>query len=205
VKDLQKGSLCFFEKILRLRTQNDNKKVKSFTTEGIIIKRRNFGEADRFLTVLTKRHGKISVKAVGVRRIISRRSAHVELLNHATLTLHKGKAVPILTEAVTLSSFPAIKEDLTKIGFAYHLCELIDGLCPENQELSDVFDLFCSALGQLEKEEEIAPVIYDFEIQLLTSLGFYPRDKNLGMDTTQLIEDILERRLRTRSLLSHFR
>lgn len=178
--------------------------MRSFKIEGIIIKRRNLGESDRMLTVLTKRHGKIQIKASGVRKIISRRSPHIELLNYSLLTLHKGKILSTLIEAQTVENHAGIKEDLTKIGFAYHLCELIDGLCAENQELDAVFDLFKKTLGQLSKEIEIAPIIHDFEIQLLTTLGFYPAH-NANLDTTAYIEDILERRLKTRPLLSHFR
>ncbi|MBI4096902.1 MAG: DNA repair protein RecO, partial [Candidatus Levybacteria bacterium] len=54
--------------------------MRTFRTEGIIIKRKNFGEADRILTVFTKEYGKLQVKAKGIRRIPSRRSAHVELV-----------------------------------------------------------------------------------------------------------------------------
>ena len=64
--------------------------MRTHKTEGIIIKRRNYGEADRILTVFTKYNGKIQVKATGIRRIPSRRSAHVELLNYSVLNLYKG-------------------------------------------------------------------------------------------------------------------
>ena len=108
--------------------------MKSFRTEGIVIKRRNFNEADRILTVMTRDYGKMQIKAAGVRRITSRRSAHVELLNHAVLHLYKGNTFSILTEAKVMDDFGPIKSDFGKIGIAYHLCELVDGLCPENQE-----------------------------------------------------------------------
>ena len=63
----------------------------SLTTEGLIIKRKDFGEADRILTVLTDRFGKISVVAKGVRRITSRRAGNIELLNLVKLHLFKAK------------------------------------------------------------------------------------------------------------------
>ena len=57
--------------------------MRSFKTEGIVIKRRNFNEADRIITVFSKRNGKINIKASGVRKITSRRSPHLELLNYS--------------------------------------------------------------------------------------------------------------------------
>lgn len=179
--------------------------MRSYKTEGIVIKRKNFGEADRILTVFTKRQGKIVVKAIGVRRINSRRSPHIELLNHSFLTLHKGQSLPILTEVETIEDFSQIKENLTKVGFAYHLCELIDSLCAENQENKTVFPLLLETLGRLSKEEDVVDIIHGFEIELLTDLGFYPRFRFIqNLNTQAFIEQILERKLKSKQLLHHF-
>lgn len=179
--------------------------MRTYKTEGIIIKRRNFGEADRILTVFTKRFGKIQVKAVGVRRITSRRSPHIELLNLSVLSLHKGHNLPILTEAQTIEDFSSIKNNLIKVGFAYHICELIDGLCPENQEQRRVFFLLEDVLGRLEKEDDIVSIIHEFEIELLTILGYYkPSWRSQSVDTTSFIESILERRLKSKRILPRF-
>ncbi|MDP3988452.1 MAG: DNA repair protein RecO [Candidatus Levybacteria bacterium] len=177
--------------------------MRSFKTEGIVIKRRNFGEADRILTVFGKHSGKIQIKAGGVRRITSRRSGHIELLNHSMLSLYKGKSLPILTEAQTVDDFSSIKNNLTKIGFAYHICELIDGLCAENQENRDIFFLLKNTLDKLSKEDEIVFIIHEFEIELLTLLGFWPRNRPAqNLNTSVFIERILERKLKTKPLLS---
>ncbi len=87
--------------------------MSGFKTEGIVLKRRNFGEADRILTIFSKERGKITVLAKGVRRITSRRAGNVELLNRTVMYLHQGRGLPILTEATTLEPYQKIKEDLT--------------------------------------------------------------------------------------------
>lgn len=179
--------------------------MRNFKTEGFIIKRRNFGEADRMLTVFTKQYGKLQVKAVGVRRIPSRRSPHVELLNESLLTLYKGRTMPILTEAQTIQNYSVLKEDLEKIGFAYHLCELMDGLCAENQEQGGIYELFKQTLDRLSEEQEIAPIIHEFEIDLLTRLGFWSENRSTeDMNTQHFIEMILEKKLKTRQMLQIF-
>ena len=129
--------------------------MRNIRTEGIIIKRRNFKEADRILTVMTRDFGKIHVKAAGVRKITSRRSAHIELLNHAALHLYKSNNFLVLTEVKMLDDFADIKKDIDKIGFAYHLCELIDGLCPEDQDNSNVFTLLKRTLHKLTHQESL--------------------------------------------------
>lgn len=177
--------------------------MRSFKTEGIIIKRRNVGEADRILTVFTKKNGKIQIKAIGTRRTTSRRASHIELLNFSQLSLYNGRSLPILTEAQTLEDFSEIKDNLVKIGFAYHLCELIDGLCPENQENKSVFFLLLNTLHRLASQEDIVSIIHEFEIELLTMLGFWSVARlGKNVDTQYIIENILERRLRSKRFLS---
>lgn len=171
--------------------------MRSFKTEGIIIKRRNYGEADRLLTVLTKNNGKIQVKAAGIRRIPSRRSAHVELLNHSALGLYRGRSYAVLTEAEAIDNFSSIKNNLEKIGRAYHFCELIDGLCPENQENTRVFFLLKNTLSNLSLDYSVS--ISEFEIELLSILGYLDKDEIFTerFDMRLFIENILERKLKS--------
>lgn len=178
--------------------------MRTFKTEAIVIKRRNTGEADRILTVFTKEYGKLQVKARGIRKIPSRRSAHVELVNRTLISVYRGHKIPILVEAQALDTFDEVKRDLTKVGFAYHICELIDGLCPENQEHKAVFHLLEEVLSRMKTEDDLAILIHDFEIALLTELGFWNKSSALSarLDTKHYIENILERRLKSKSIFS---
>lgn len=176
--------------------------MKTLQVEGIILKRRNSGEADRILTVFTKDFGKIQIKAIGVRKIASKRSSHIELLNISSISLYKGRSVPILTEATTIENFDGIKTNLGKIGLAYHICELIDGLCPENQEYKEIFYLLLNTLEKLSTQDDVLSIIHDFEVALLTSLGYFvPSEKLHSRSLSYLIEGILERKLKTRQIL----
>ncbi len=177
--------------------------MRNFKVDGIILKRRNFGEADRYLTVFTKQFGKIQIKATGVRKIASRRASHIELLNLVNMSLYKGTGATILLEAVSKETFSSIKEDLTKVGLAYHICELIDGLCPENQESEEIFSLLTDMLYQLGEKEDIIPVIHQFEVDLLSLLGYWSKGTHdlTGAKASYFIESILERRLKSRQVL----
>lgn len=177
--------------------------MRSTKVEGIIINRRNSGESDRIITVFTKTQGKLKVKAKGVRKISSRRGAHVELLNRSVLNLYTslGK-MPILTEAITLKSFSFKKNELKKISAAFHVCELIDGLCPEHQANQKAYTMLSEVLDSLEKTEDLDNLITNFERNLLINLGFISHTSNLTSDNSQfLIEEILERRLRSKKII----
>ena len=173
---------------------------KSYKTEAIVLKRRNFGEADRILTVFTKYNGKITVKAPGVRKITSRRSSHIELLNLSIFTLYKSSKTffPIVTEAQTLEDFSSIKDNLHKIGYAYYICELISGLCPENQENRNVFFHLKSTLSALSQTRDASNLLKKFEKDLLRELGFWSEARLLQIQDSQTVmERLLERKLKT--------
>lgn len=181
--------------------------MRTYKIEGIVLKRRNLGEADRVLTVLSKEFGKISIKAPGVRRIKSRRSAHIELLNHSQFTLYGSSKtfMPIVTEAQTLENFFSIKKNLKKIGYAYYICELINGLCADNQENRNVFFSLKSTLSTLGQTSDAVNLVRKFERNLLTELGFWSEAKLLQTQGSRIVmERLLERKLKTLRVMPLF-
>lgn len=145
--------------------------LKSFKVEGIILKRRDFGEADRLLSVFSLQKGKITILAKGVRRITSRRAGNVELLNRSVMFLHQGKNFLILTEAASLDVYENVKKDLILMTYAYHVIELIEKLMPENMPDPWVYENLKYVLSSLNAGPRQI-FIRAFEIKLLTHLGF---------------------------------
>ena len=145
--------------------------MPGFKVEGIVLKRRNFGEADRILTVFTLQKGKISIVAKGVRRTTSRRAGNVELLNRVSMFLYQGKGMPILTEAESLETYPKLKEDLTLSTYAFHIIELVDKITAEDQENRILYQHLVEVLKRLSlKPRQI--LIRAFEVKILSGLGF---------------------------------
>lgn len=176
--------------------------MRSQTVEGIILKRENIGEADKIITVYTKTLGKIRVKAKGVRKITSKRSSHVELLNFAKLGIYRHAGMPVLTEIETQESFSKVKESLTAIGFAYHVCELIDKLCPEGECQEEIFTLLYQTLGRLDSASDKVALMNEFGRELLRMLGYgYGERELLNLPVSHLIENIIERKLKSRQIL----
>lgn len=170
--------------------------MQGIKVEGIILKRRNLGEADRILTVFTHQKGKISVLAKGVRRITSRRSGNVELLNRVLMFLHQGKNLFILTEATSLDTFQKLKENLTLSTMAFHIIELVDKLTAENQENMILYEDLATLLQKLAKHPRQI-LVRAFEIKILSKLGFadFQEDmalqfKDVSSNTRKLLADL---------------
>jgi DNA repair protein RecO (recombination protein O) len=168
--------------------------------EGIILKRKNFGETDRIITLFTRDIGKISCIAKGVRKITSRRSGHVEVFHRAHISYHEGKGMYALTEAQTLDAHQGLSGDIVSVSYAYYVCELIDALTADRQRHEDVFPLLSNALTHLDTcktNKSRNTVVAAFANSLLRTLGFLPVSETLpAKNITPFIERIIERKLR---------
>lgn len=177
--------------------------ARTYKTEGVIIKRLNFGEADKILTIFTKHHGKIRAVAKGVRRLTSRKAGTVELFNQATLFFSRGKNLDILTEATLIDSFSDWRQDLKKVACAYYFCELVDKLTADNQPHQDVYQLLINYLAHLGSSASLAKLVREFEEKILVNLGFGIPDRwqRHAGSLRPYLEQITERELHAPKIL----
>jgi len=170
--------------------------VKTYKVEAIILKRQNYSEADKILTVFSKEKGKLKVIAKGVRKITSRRAGSLELFNHLSLVVCEGKGLDSIIEVNVINSFPSWRVNLRSIGVAYYLCELVDRLTVDGQEHMAVFFVLLESL-KTNSSKKARQIILSFEKQLLNLLGFGIPEKYLH-DTESLktyIEEITEKKI----------
>ena len=174
---------------------------RTYRTEGIILKRVNFGEADKILTIYTKHYGKIRAIAKGVRKITSRKAGNVELFNQTVIFLAKGKNLDILTEIQVLNSFKIWRKDLKKVAAAYYFCELVDKLTPDNQANRFVYQLLVQTLSKI-SHESLPELARSFEKQLLDELGFGvpPQLRQSSKSLKSYIEQITERKINSQKI-----
>lgn len=147
-----------------------------YRVEAIILKRTDFGEADRILTLFTPDLGKLRAIAKGARKPSSRKSGHIELFTHSMLLLAKGRHLDVVTQADTLDSFMPLRENLERLGYAYYMAELVDKFLEEDAENRALYDLLLHALAWLGSPAN-DPVLLAryFELQLLKHVGYQPQ------------------------------
>lgn len=93
--------------------------MKTVRTRAIVLRRTNYGEADRILQLLTP-EGKRSVIARGVRREKSRLAGGIELFAVSDIVITEGKGdLGILTSARLVQFYRHILEDYDSMQFAY--------------------------------------------------------------------------------------
>ena len=148
--------------------------MKPFRTKAIVLRRTNFGEADRILQIITPDHGKLGVMAKGVRREKSKLAGGIELFSLVDITLHPGKGnLTTLTSARLDTFFAHILDDYDKLQFGYFVLKDI-GKAAEIVHEPVFFDLCQRALRALN-----APVIplaiteswYRLQMAILLGVG----------------------------------
>jgi DNA repair protein RecO (recombination protein O) len=79
--------------------------VSLYRDDGIVLRTHKLGEADRIVTVLTRKTGRVRAVAKGVRRTRSRFGARVEPFTHVDLLLYTGRSLDVITQAETVRSY----------------------------------------------------------------------------------------------------
>lgn len=145
-----------------------------YRTEAVIVRRSDFGEADRVLTIFTARYGKRRVIAKGARKTSSRRAGHVELFNRAELQLATGRNLDIVTDAQIVEPYKRLHEELPRLSYAYYVAELLDKLTVDDEENGPIYQLLIETFAALDRTPALDLVARHFELHLLNLLGYRP-------------------------------
>lgn len=99
--------------------------MKSSRTQAIVLRRTNYGEADRIVQLITP-EGRVAVMARGVRKEKSRLAGGIELFAVSDVVIHEGKGeFGILTSARMVQFYRHILEDYDRLQFAYEVLKQV--------------------------------------------------------------------------------
>ncbi len=151
------------------------KRERSYRTEAIIIRRSDFGEADRLLTLLTRDYGKLRAIAKGARKPQSRKTGHVELFMRSQFMLAKGRNLDIVTQVELIEPHRVLSADLVRATYAAYVVELLDSFTPEEERQVAIYELLRDTLGRLDTSDNVRLVARYFELRLLSLVGYQPQ------------------------------
>src|SRR5260370_18119399 len=98
---------------------------RSYPIEAIVLKHSDFGEADRILTLFTPFKGKMHAVAKGIRRPISKKAGHLDLLSRSQLQMTLGRNLDIITQAEGRENFLHLRVELCPMTFDFNLADLL--------------------------------------------------------------------------------
>ena len=144
-----------------------------YRDQGIVLRTYKLGEADRIVSFITERHGKVRAVAKGVRKTKSKFGARLEPMSHVALQLYEGRELDIVTQAESIDHFKAIREDLDRLTRAVTMLEAADQLSLEREPNPDMYRMLLGALRTLAADNS-ALVVAGFHWKLLALEGFRP-------------------------------
>jgi DNA repair protein RecO (recombination protein O) len=148
-----------------------SERPRTYKTEGIILRRRNLGEADSIFTVFADREGKFDAIAKGVRKARSRMRGHLEPLTRTRMMLARGRSLDVFTQAETVTPYRALRDDLRRSAAAIYCAELVDRFTAEHMEHPGLYALILEVFDALEAGAPDQVVRY-FEQHLLSQMGY---------------------------------
>lgn len=155
---------------------------KQFVTQGIVLSRTNYGEADRIITFLTPNHGKVRAIAKAVRKSQSKLAGGIELFSVSDLTLVIGRGeINTLISSRLARHYGGIVKDTGRTKLAYDFLKAI-GRATEDEPEEAYFTLLDKGLAAID-DFEMQPdlVALWFNMQLLKLAGHMP---NLRTDSS---------------------
>jgi hypothetical protein len=162
-----------------------------FRTAGFVLKKQNFGEADRILKVFSKDFGLISVLAKGVKKTKSRKGGSLEIFGETNFRLHrKSGELFLLTDASPISAFESI--DLSVLRAAFAASELILNLAPPEKELPRIYKIFQDFIAILPKSEKVQILKITFFAKVLAIFGFFAIEENREIREKKFFKFLLQ-------------
>jgi len=171
-------------------------RAKKFTSEGIVISRKNYSEADRILVIYTNDYGKLSVMAKGVRKLKSKKRGHLEVFSHIKFSASKGSGIDVMTEVESINDFHKIKKDLKKVALAYYFMEVVFKLTSQEEKNKELFRLILNYLDKLDIDKNLRTLRFSFIHDLLVLLGYWPVNRIMA-NPDKVLEEVLERQVYT--------
>ncbi|MBV8195987.1 MAG: DNA repair protein RecO [Candidatus Dormibacteraeota bacterium] len=150
--------------------------MATYTDEGIVLRRVNYGETDRILTVLTLEHGKIGVIARGARKPQSRLGPRTDLFTRSRMQLAQGRGeLEVLAQAEPVSQAPSAT-DARRVACAALCAELTDRVLESNHADSEIYGLVATALSECaHRDRDPRAAVVWFARRMIDRLGYAPQ------------------------------
>lgn len=150
-----------------------------YNTEAYVIRTIPYGETHAIVTLLTP-SGTIAAMARGAKKPQSRLAGGVQLGVKAVYTLYQGRGMGSIQQLEVLDSYRQLREQLDLAAYGAYFCELVQCVCEERPNGSEVvYRWFSAALDRLREGHETPRVVARiWEAKVLRLLGVSPRWNN---------------------------
>lgn len=145
------------------------------TTKGLVLRVTDYNDRDALLTLLTPEHGKITVKARGLRRKNSPLTAPCQLLALGEFTLFEYRDSYSINEAHSIELFQGLRKDIVKLSLGTYFAQVAELLSMEDMPNSELLSLVLNCLFALSSlSDSVNKVKAVFELRCACLSGYTP-------------------------------
>src|SRR3989475_10488393 len=123
-------------KVRRPTWVNWRDRLATYRDRAVVLRKLDYGEADRIFTLLTRTHGKVGAIAKGVRRPESKLGPSLELYGHVDVLLAKGRGDLAVVAQVQPIPGERIAGDLERMPHAALIAELAVRECADRHPVA---------------------------------------------------------------------
>ena len=145
------------------------------TIRAIVLRVTDYNDRDALLTVLSRDHGKLTIKARGLRRKNSPLTAPCQLLAFGEFTLFEYKGQYTINEAHSVELFSPLRRDLDKLSLGTYFAQAAEVISQEdlpNPELQSLLLNCLYALSHLDMNQWKVKAV--FELRAACLAGYMP-------------------------------
>lgn len=145
------------------------------TIQGLVLRVTDYNDRDALLTVLTRRHGKLTLKARGLRRKNSPLTAPCQLLAFGEFTLFEYRGMYTINEASSIELFQNLRRDLGKLSLGTYFAQAAEVISQEDLPNPELLSLLLNCLYALSKLDLPEPQVKAvFELRAACLAGYTP-------------------------------
>jgi DNA repair protein RecO (recombination protein O) len=149
--------------------------MPSYRDDAIVLRTHLLGEADRIVTMLGRKRGKIRAVAKGVRKTTSRFGARLEPFSVVDVQVYEGKTLDIVQTADTIQSYSReITEDYPRYTAAMVMVETADRLTEHDYQPAHYSLLHAGLRSLSEGEHEPGLSVDSYLLRALAIAGWEP-------------------------------
>lgn len=145
---------------------------RTYTSQGLVLKRVKVGETDVIVTLLTQERGKLVCRAKGVRTLKSTKRSALQPGNLVRFHWLETKSLPLLTQALMEEDCSLMESTLTRMRQLSQFLELCERLFIENELESKIFNQIIKLRRHITHNRLGSSEVRTTFRSIITQLGF---------------------------------
>jgi DNA repair protein RecO (recombination protein O) len=147
-----------------------------YRTQGIVLAKKDRGEADRIFVFYTKDFGRLELLAKSERKIKSKLRAGLDIFYLSEVEFFQGKRQKTITDAILIDKFGNLRKSLEKLKVVYQISALAGKLLKGEEPENRIWRLFNEVLQKLDLPRTEGPAVlllyHYFLWNFLSFLGY---------------------------------